>query len=164
VAENPTTPSPPPPRDQSIRVQIPIPLLVIVLLASGLVLWGLARIVPDVLAYTHGRRIDATVTRVIKARNRSPVQIHYEATTRDHGVVRGVDGLVTPWPPAVGDRVEVAYLAAGGWRHPIVMWRRNWLNALFLRVMALGTGGLCLVSAYVAHRAEQQSTALPPER
>ena len=162
MAENPTTPSPPPPNDQSIRIQIPWP--VIVLFASGLVLWGLARIVPDVLAYTHGRQVDATVTRVIKARNRSPVQIHYEVTTPDHGVIRGVDRLVTPWPPAVGDRVEVAYLAVGGWRHPIVAWRRNWLDALFLRVVAVASGGLCLISTYVAHRAGRQSAAVPPPR
>jgi hypothetical protein len=162
VAENVTCPTPPPPHDQTIRIRIAIPWSVLLLFSGGLMLWGLARILPDVLAYTHGHHINATVTHVVKARTHSSASIQYEATTRDHGVIRGGDRLVTPWPPAVGDRIEVAYLALGGWRHPITLWRRNWLDALFVRGVAFGVGALCFVSVCAARRAERLGAAPPP--
>ena len=142
----PATHSPETP--QFTRVQIP--WLVPAVLAAALVLWGLWRIVPDALAYTHGRPAQATVVKV--AKQRASVWIDFEARTADAGTIRGSDMLIMGWPPTVGDRVEIAYLAVGRWRHAIVTSDRNWINPVFLPSVAIVFGMLLGTAAVLPAR------------
>ena len=143
-------PSPPTSASSPDSRSVAIPWLIPALLSAALVLWAMSRIVPDVLAHTHGRLADAHVTRM--ATKQSVVWLDFEARTADAGVIRGSDMLHTRWPPGVGDRVEIVYLAAGDWRHAILASDdRDWLNALLMRWIALFFG-VFLAAAALATR------------
>ena len=111
-------------------------------------LWGVIGIGRELLTYTHGRLANATVVGVWQSRGRSPVVVRYEAHT-EHGLIRGEDFLITPWPPSSGDQIEIAYLAIGGWRHSMALRNRSWVNHVIPRggavVFGLVVGaGACL--------------------
>jgi hypothetical protein len=69
--------------------------------------------------------------------------------------------LNTAWPPAASDRVEIRYLTLGRWQHAVVTSNRNWLNPVFLPVVALGVGILLGAGALVVRRDRRAATSPP---
>ena len=94
-------------------------------------------------------------------KTRSAVWIDFEARTANAGTIRGSDMLNTAWPPAVGDRIEILYVAVGRWRHAVVTANRNWLNPVFVPAVALGFGLLLGAAALVVRR-ERRAVTGPP--
>jgi len=129
-----------------------------------LMVWGLSRIVPDVLAHTHGKLADAVVIEATRPIRTFPITLSFLAET-DDGLVRGTDQLVSRTDLSPGDRIEIVYFTAGNWRHAIAESRRDWHGVTIPRALAVLLGALICTCSWISIRLRRHAAttvAAPP--